>query len=42
MTKQEQLRFLIAELQKEMPEYAAEEAPKDEAGAFELFRTLAN
>ncbi len=42
MTKQEQLRFLIAELQKEMPEYAAEEAPKDEAGAFELFRALAN
>ena len=42
MTKQEQLRFLIAELQKEMPEYAAEETPKDEAGAFELFRALAN
>ena len=42
MTKQEQLRFLIAELQKEMPEYAEEEPPKDEAGAFELFRALAN
>ena len=42
MTKQEQLRFLIAELQKEMPEYAEEEMPKDEAGAFELFRALAN
>ena len=42
MTKQEQLRFLIAELQKEMPEYAEEEPPKEEAGAFELFRALAN
>ena len=42
MTKQEQLRFLIAELQKEMPEYAEEDPSKEEAGAFELFRALAN
>ena len=42
MTRREQLHFLIAALQKEMPEYAADALPEDEAAAFDLFRTLCN
>ena len=42
MTRREQLHFLTTALQREMPEYAADALPEDEAAAFDLFRTLCN
>lgn len=40
MTRWEQLRFLIGELQHEMPEYGHYAVPQDEREAFDLFRAL--
>ena len=42
MTRWEQLRFLIGELQHEMPEYGHYAVPQDEREAFDLFRALCN
>lgn len=42
MNRQEQLAFLIRQLQQEMPEYAAYDIPDDESQAFQLYRALCN
>lgn len=42
MNRQEQLAFLIHQLQQEMPEYASYDVPQGEAQAFQLYRALCN
>jgi O-acetyl-ADP-ribose deacetylase (regulator of RNase III) len=42
MTRIEQLKYLIDELKKEMPEYAGVDVPDDEKEAFDIFRALCN
>ncbi|MGN0946216.1 MAG: protein-ADP-ribose hydrolase [Megasphaera sp.] len=42
MNRQEQLAFLIHQLQQEMPEYASYDVPRGEAQAFQLYRALCN
>lgn len=42
MNRKEQLRFLISELLKIMPQYSDVEIPEDENGLFNLFRALCN